>query len=113
MAQIAMISIGYLWSVLLSEQGCGHAARVRANLAECPVLPPEVMATAASQGYVWVCVPIAAGICFDVQGPSYHQKPYHCLWSRLLHEAMLMSEGHDISEDHVDLCGLCSHLRPC
>ena len=47
------------------------------------------------------------GICFDVQGPSYH----HCIWSGLPHEAVLISEGCAAPEDHVDLSGLYGHLR--
>lgn len=38
--------------------------------------------------HVWFNGPIAAGFSSDVQSPYYHQRPWRCLWSGLLPEAL-------------------------
>ena len=49
----------------------------------------DILALVAAE--FWVCGPATAGVCVDVHAPSYHQRPFGCLWSGLP-EAMCMSE---------------------
>lgn len=52
------------------------------------------------------------GFCVDICGPSYHQRPRRCPWSRLLSETLWRSQGYVTEKEHAELSGLCCPLRP-
>lgn len=53
----------------------------------------KVLTCAATEGYVWIHGPAAAGVCVDVHGLCHHQRPCGHLRSGLPPWTMLMSKG--------------------
>lgn len=71
----------------------GDAITVRTRLMEVAWTRSHVHTCAAAKGHVWVHNPIAAKVCVDVHGQSYHQRHCRCPVSGLLPKVILMFQS--------------------